>query len=157
MTLPFPISLHTVISFTHAVLKNVVMHRALLAKGVEYDAGADGFGAVSAVNEAKMAAPAVMSAVTEESVEDEAVGGMEESASQESSGEKTAAKSPFEYRSGNTALAFFHPMLTTDADGSLSFTFKVPDANTTWAFSALGFTDSPVSVASFCKKVIANK
>lgn len=139
------------------VLKNVVMHRALLAKGVEYDAGADGMGAVRSVNEAKIAAPAVMSAVTEESVEDAAGGETESSAPQEPSGDNSAAKTPFEYRSGNTALAFFRPMLTTDADGSLSFTFKVPDANTTWAFSALGFTDSPMSVASFCKKVLANK
>lgn len=43
----------------------------------------------------------------------------------------------FSYRDGETPLALFEPTLTTDADGSLTYSFTVPDANATWVLNAL--------------------
>lgn len=63
---------------------------------------------------------------------------------------------PFTFRDREVALAFFRPMLTTDADGRLSFTFTVPDANTTWGFRALAYTDSLMST-TFSADVTASK
>ncbi|MCM1354890.1 MAG: hypothetical protein NC212_00620 [Staphylococcus sp.] len=63
---------------------------------------------------------------------------------------------PFSYREREVALAFFRPMLTSDENGHLSFTFTVPNANTTWGFKALAYTDSLIST-NFSASVIANK
>ena len=63
---------------------------------------------------------------------------------------------PFAYRDGETPLAFFRPMLTTDADGRLSFSFTVPNANTTWSFNALAFTDKLLTTTASAT-VLANK
>lgn len=63
---------------------------------------------------------------------------------------------PFTYRDGETPLAFFRPMLTTDADGRLSFSFTVPNANTTWSFNALAFTDKLLTTTA-STTVLANK
>lgn len=62
----------------------------------------------------------------------------------------------FQYRDREVPLAFFRPMLTTDEEGRLSFSFSVPNANTTWGFRAVAYTDSLLST-SFAKDVIANK
>lgn len=65
-------------------------------------------------------------------------------------------ETPFTYRDGETPLAFFRPMLTTDADGRLSFSFTVPNANTTWSFNALAFTDKLLTTTA-STTVLANK
>ncbi|MCM1137139.1 MAG: hypothetical protein NC453_00990 [Muribaculum sp.] len=66
------------------------------------------------------------------------------------------AESKFKYRDAETPLAFFAPQLVTEPDGSLSFTFTAPNANTTWGFNALAYTDSLLST-NFSAKVLANK
>lgn len=62
----------------------------------------------------------------------------------------------FTYRDSNVPLAFFRPSLVTDSDGRLELKFTVPDANTTWGFRALAFTDSLIS-ANFSRDVVASK
>ena len=59
-------------------------------------------------------------------------------------------------RENETPLAFFRPMLTTDTLGNLTFSFTVPNANTTWRFNAIAFNED-MEVASFARNVIANK
>lgn len=73
-----------------------------------------------------------------------------------SEGHLPAESSPFTYRDSETPLAFFRPMLKTDSDGRLSFSFTVPNANTTWKFNALAFTDKLLT-ATESATVIANK
>lgn len=46
-----------------------------------------------------------------------------------------------QYRPAEVPLAFFAPMLSTDADGNLTYSFTVPNANTTWVLNALAYTD----------------
>lgn len=46
----------------------------------------------------------------------------------------------FSYRPSEIPLAFFAPMLSTGADGSLTYTYTVPDANTSWSLKALAYT-----------------
>lgn len=67
-----------------------------------------------------------------------------------------SSENTFTFRDREVPLAFFRPMLTTDADGHLSFSFTVPNANTTWGFRALAFTDSLLST-SFSTDVLASK
>lgn len=43
-------------------------------------------------------------------------------------------------RPAEMPLALWRPVLTTDADGRLTFTFTVPNANTTWTLAALAVT-----------------
>ncbi|MDE6117550.1 MAG: hypothetical protein K2G33_08605, partial [Duncaniella sp.] len=66
------------------------------------------------------------------------------------------AGNTFSYRDSEVPLAFFAPLLSTDADGNLTFTFTVPNANTTWGFRALAYTDSLLST-DFAADVLANK
>ncbi|MCM1076826.1 MAG: hypothetical protein NC411_05655 [Bacteroides sp.] len=68
----------------------------------------------------------------------------------------TATESPFTFRDRESTLSFFKPMLTTDSNGHLSFTFTVPNANTTWAFKAIAYTDSLLST-NFSADIIASK
>ncbi len=75
------------------------------------------------------------------------------------SAEPTSSQSDadtFSYRESEVPLAFFRPSLTTDSNGSLSLTFTVPNANTTWGFRAIAFTDSLVST-TFSTTVLASK
>lgn len=67
----------------------------------------------------------------------------------------TATETPA-YRSGETPLALFRPMLTTDSEGKVTCRFTVPDANTTWCFNALAFTRNMLS-SSFATEVTAAK
>lgn len=48
----------------------------------------------------------------------------------------------FEYRPSEVLEAFFRPSLVTDADGKVSLSFEVPQANGQWAFTALAWTPS---------------
>ena len=83
---------------------------------------------------------------------------MDEEAATESgaSDDMKSIENNFAYRDREVPLAFFRPMLSTDADGRLSFTFTVPNANTTWGFRALAYTDSLMST-SFSSAIIASK
>lgn len=62
----------------------------------------------------------------------------------------------FSFRQSEVPLAFYAPDLTTDSEGRLSFSFKVPDANTTWNFNAIAYTDRLLT-ASFDATVLASK
>lgn len=53
-------------------------------------------------------------------------------------GEQTSQA--FDYRDADVPLAIWAPMLSTDAEGNLCYTFTVPDANTTWALTAMAWT-----------------
>lgn len=46
-----------------------------------------------------------------------------------------------QYRPSEVPLAFFAPMLSADADGNLTYSFTVPNANTAWVLNALAYTD----------------
>ena len=59
-------------------------------------------------------------------------------------------------RDNETPLAFFRPMLTTDADGYLTFSFTAPNANTTWLFNAIAYNNDMIA-ANFSREVISNK
>lgn len=65
-------------------------------------------------------------------------------------------KESFEYRETNTPIAFFAPKLTTDENGKLTYSFTVPNANTTWSFNALAYDRNLIST-SFHKEILANK
>ncbi len=72
-------------------------------------------------------------------------------------GSTVAGKEPeMAYRDGETALAFFRPMLTTEADGRLVFSFNAPNANTTWRFNMIAYNDK-LQTASHVADVIASK
>lgn len=62
----------------------------------------------------------------------------------------------FSFRQSEVPLAFYAPDLSTDSEGRLSFSFKVPDANTTWNFNAIAYTDRLLT-ASFDATVLASK
>lgn len=62
---------------------------------------------------------------------------------EELGGEDTQPDEPL--RSGEVSTAFFYPSLTTDSLGQVSFSFTVPDENTTWQFLALAYTQELLS------------
>ncbi len=76
--------------------------------------------------------------------------------SEEDEGSATPRKKNFEYRPAETPLAFFNPTLTTDKDGRMSFSFTVPNANTTWKFNALAY-DKELTADLLQAEVMANK
>ncbi len=59
-------------------------------------------------------------------------------------------------RENESPLAFFRPMLTTDTLGNLTYSFTVPNANTTWLFNAIAYNND-LEIAHFARKVLANK
>ncbi len=60
------------------------------------------------------------------------------------------------YRPAEIPLAFFAPMLTTDDDGSLEYSFTVPDANTTWIFNAIAY-NTDLLTAALSREITASK
>ncbi len=62
----------------------------------------------------------------------------------------------FSYRNSETPLAFFEPTLVTDEQGNFTYSFTVPNANTTWRFNAIAYNDSLLS-DNLSADVIANK
>jgi len=71
-------------------------------------------------------------------------------------GDELTQTPAFAYRDASIPLAFFRPSLVTGKDGRLELKFTVPNANTTWGFRALAFTDSLLS-ATFSRDVVASK
>lgn len=81
----------------------------------------------------------------------------EEASDESEAKEAPQAEQPsFAYRDSETALAFFSPVLTTNADGTLSYSFTVPNANTTWAFNAAAYSRDLAS-NTFSRSIVANK
>lgn len=60
------------------------------------------------------------------------------------------------YRPCEIPLAFFRPMLTTDAGGRLTISYRVPDANTSWVLRALSY-NSHLLAATTEAEVVASK
>lgn len=82
-----------------------------------------------------------------------------ESADMGSADEKTTEgqeATKFTYRDSEVPLAFFKPMMTTDAEGRLTLTFTVPNANAGWNLRALAYTDS-LFATSFTAQITADK
>lgn len=107
---------------------------------------------------------ATLTSGVEMAMMDMAADKMEESIEEESaavdsgmSDNKSDDTSQAQYRAVEEPLVFFAPMLTSDKNGLLTYTFTLPDANTTWVFDAIGFTADPVLGASLSKDVIADK
>ncbi|MCM1520692.1 MAG: hypothetical protein NC098_07900 [Lachnoclostridium sp.] len=92
--------------------------------------------------------------IVEEAVTDMAADAGVTTESEEDDAVETAPE--FAYRDSEVALAFFRPMLNTDAEGHLSLTFDVPNANTTWRFLVRAFTDE-LQMAEFDADVLASK
>lgn len=79
-----------------------------------------------------------------------------ESVEEEATEAPAGKKDNFQYRAAETPLAFFRPMLTTDSDGNLSFSFTAPNANTTWQLRALAFTKD-LLVTDLAREILSNK
>ncbi|WP_283388167.1 alpha-2-macroglobulin family protein [Barnesiella viscericola] len=56
------------------------------------------------------------------------------------SGGESSAQPDESIRTSEISTAFFYPSLTTDSLGQISFSFTVPNENTTWQFLALAYT-----------------
>lgn len=56
-----------------------------------------------------------------------------------------ASKQSDNFRPSEIPLAFFNPMLTTDENGVLVYTFTMPNANTTWLLDATAFSSLPAA------------
>ncbi len=63
----------------------------------------------------------------------------DETASENDKGEPTEEE--FAYRNAETALSFFRPMLATDENGRIEFSYIVPNANATWMLGALVYNN----------------
>ena len=96
-----------------------------------------------------------MFATAPEAAKDEVVE-VAEDAEQDNAKTAQDSKPVIEYRDSETPLAFYMPDLETDADGNLSVTFRVPNANTTWRFNAVAFTRDLLTDL-FQADVMANK
>ncbi len=62
----------------------------------------------------------------------------------------------FSYRIPEYPLAFYNPLLTTDNDGRLAFSFIAPNANTTWKLNAVAYTQGLLT-DTFFRDVLSNK
>ena len=74
-------------------------------------------------------------------------------------GDDKVASKPAEseqYRPSEEPLAFFEPMLTTDKDGNLEFSFTYPQSSTTWILNATAFTED-MKVDTQTRKVVASR
>ena len=60
------------------------------------------------------------------------------------------------YRPAELPIAFFRPMLNTDAEGNLEITYTVPDANTTWVLKSLAY-NRDLLTASDKVEIVASK
>lgn len=71
----------------------------------------------------------------------------------------TAAPVPeqqFAYRNSATPLALFSPELSTDADGKLKITYKMPLDNATWTLAAIAYDDMMLTTG-ISRDIIASK
>lgn len=131
---------------TSRVMKMQMTDGIEVEETMDFAAAADAGGAAPMM----MNASAKMMAKAESSEEESADVATEDGEDSHGSGET------FAYRESSVPLAFFRPSLVTDGDGRLALTFTVPDANTTWGFRMLAFTDSLLS-ATLSRDVVASK
>ncbi len=62
----------------------------------------------------------------------------------------------FDYRDSDVPMAIWAPTLTTDKDGGISYTFTVPNANTTWRLQAVAWSRD-MEVGSMMRDFVASK
>lgn len=62
----------------------------------------------------------------------------------------------FAYRESETPLAFFRPDLTSSADGTLTLSFTVPNANARWGLRLVSWTDSLLT-STYSADVVSSK
>ena len=132
-------------------ISNVVMHRQIL-----YSSRAAGGNGVMNLAEAKFAKA---EATVEESVSADMADAGEtvNTAGQPDDSEPgSPQQNDADYRTPETPLAFFQPALTTGADGTLNFTFTVPNANTTWKLCAYTYSRD-MTVDCLTLEAIASK
>jgi len=67
-----------------------------------------------------------------------------------------AVAEQFNYRDADVAEAFWKPALLTDAQGNVDIDFVLPDANTTWRFMALAWTED-MQAGSMVRDIVADK
>ncbi|MCM1292849.1 MAG: hypothetical protein NC230_04640 [Bacteroides sp.] len=70
--------------------------------------------------------------------------------------ENVAGNSDFEYRQSDVTLGLWKPVLNTESDGSLSVSFTVPNANTTWCFASAVY-DKSLNSTVLTDYITANK
>ncbi len=78
---------------------------------------------------------------------DTAAGAATDDAAVEADGgeEKGSTQQEISYRPSEIPLAFFCTDLKTDADGTLTYTYRVPDANTSWLLQAMAVNGNLLS------------
>ncbi len=69
--------------------------------------------------------------------------------------ENITAQSNNEYRPSEIPLAIFSPMLTTDTDGKLHFSFTYPNASTTWLLNGVAY-DNKMHSATLRHTIVAS-
>lgn len=62
----------------------------------------------------------------------------------------------FDYREASMPLALWVPMLTTDADGKISYSFQVPNAVTTWRLRCIAWSQA-MEVGNMLRDLVAAK
>ena len=70
--------------------------------------------------------------------------------------QQTTEEEKFDYRDADVPLAIWAPILTTDAEGNLYYSFTVPNANTTWALKAVAW-NKDMETASLMREFVASK
>lgn len=126
-------------SFMHEYGVNTMYPSAMRIRGaraLSADGGTDDLNVVREhkqavkVEEALMEESVMAGYATSDSMADSDEGGS--TPRQETGGEEA-------YRPSELPLAFFRPMLTTDADGNLEVSYTVPDVNTTWVLRSMAY------------------
>lgn len=135
---------HRVMMLARRYAANSLMAESAIAEDAEMDMAAPQATATGAVNDMKMAKSEAM---------DEAAA--EEGAADAGSGSQ-AQEEQQSVRPSEVPLAFFRPMLTTDSDGNLEFSFTYPDANTTWTLNGVAY-DRQMHSASLTRSIVASR
>ena len=101
-----------------------------------------------------------MAVNTSAGVMQDLAGGVEEEVSADAEGsaapEASQQQVSFDYRDADVPMAVWAPALATDADGSVVYTFKLPNANTTWRLRAASWTKD-LRHGSLVRDFIASK
>ncbi|MDE6370983.1 MAG: hypothetical protein K2K92_05795, partial [Duncaniella sp.] len=141
----------------HQFIRNMMMTRSVATKGMQTTDAIEEIEVEEEVAMAYDAAPAMGMADT--GAAKMVVNGAletEEEADAEETGKQSETDMSDSYRDAEIPLAFFMPELTTDKDGRVTLQFTVPDANTTWGFRAVAWTDS-LMTATLARSVTSSK
>lgn len=106
----------------------------------------------------ELAMPMMVGSAKSESIEEEATVTADNALTEDKGIEPQlpAADEQFDYRDAEVPLAIWAPMLTTDSDGNVSYTFTVPNANATWRLAATAWTQG-LEVGNLVRDLVASK